>query len=277
MLALATRSAKEAAAISLASFGDAPATRKADTTVVTETDHAIQARILAAIAEAYPEHAVLAEERVPYPQAHAAIAKARYCWVVDPLDGTRNYAAGFPVFSTSIAVLNRGRPVVAVVYEHQLDCLYTALAGEGATLNDQPIHVRETYADLDMLVAIPTSKDPLAVAVACNWAATPGLVCRNVGSTALHLAMVASGALSAVFSKRSKIWDVAAGALLVIEAGGRITDHLGGERLPFDLTARPDADLPFLAAAPYAHERLLGPIRKAAEALVQRERVKDEG
>jgi len=277
MLALAKRSATQAASLSLGRFGTVHTTRKADSTVVTETDRAIQALILAAIAENYPDHAVLAEETVDYPEAHAHAATARYCWVVDPLDGTRNYAAGFPIFSTSIAVLDRGLPIVAVVYDHQLGRLYSALAGEGAALNDQPIRLGEANPDVDMLVAIPTSKDQLAVAVACAWAATPGLICRNVGSTALHLAMVASGALAAVFSKRSKIWDVAAGALIVIEAGGRITDPFGGDRVPFDLRADAEVDVPFLAAAPYAHERLAGPIRSAADAVLRPERMRDEG
>jgi myo-inositol-1(or 4)-monophosphatase len=266
MLALATRLAEDAADISLARFGAVSTKRKADDTVVTETDHAIQGRILGAIAEAYPDHAVFAEETVRRPEAHAGIPQARYCWVIDPLDGTRNYAAGFPCFSTSIAVLDRGRPITAVVYEHQLKRLHTAVAGEGAKLNDRPIRIEKANPDVDMLVAIPTSKDQLAVAVACNWVATPGLICRNVGSTALHLAMVASGALSAVFCKRSKIWDLAAGALIVVEAGGRITDPFGGNRLPFDLRADPEENLPFLAAAPCVHERLLDSIRTALQA-----------
>ena len=266
MLTLATSLAKEAARISLAGFGRASTRRKPDTTVVTETDHAIQARILDAVSQAYPDHAVLAEETVRYPRAHADVTKARYCWVVDPLDGTRNYAAGIPCFSTSIAVLDRGRPVVGVIYEHHVEHLYTAVHGEGAALNGRAICIGEPNPDVDMLVAVPTSKDQLSVAVVCHWAATPEFVCRSLGSTALHLALVASGALSAAFCKRSKIWDLAAGALIVVEAGGRITDQFGRDRLPFDLAADPEEDLPFLAAAPYAHKELLDSIRTAAEA-----------
>ena len=89
------------------------------------------------------------------------------------------------------------------------------------------------------------------------------IICRNLGSSALHLALVASGALAAAFCKRSKIWDVAAGALLVVEAGGRITDVTGSDLVRFDLSAEPHADMPFLAAARGTHERLLPSIQTA--------------
>ncbi|MGB2987358.1 MAG: inositol monophosphatase [Phycisphaerae bacterium] len=264
MLALATHLAKEAAAIALPRLGHTSVTWKADSSPVTDVDHAVQAHIVNAIAEAYPDHAVCAEETLREPHAHPNRANARYCWVIDPLDGTRNYASGLPCFATSIAVLDRSRPVVAVVLEHNVHYLYTAVLGGGATLDGQPIHVKEGPAGADILVGTPSSKDKLAVAVVCNWAATPGLICRNLGSTALHLAMVASGALNGVFGRRSKIWDIAAGVLLVTEAGGRITDPFGADRLPFDLEADPNDDLPFLAAAPKVHERLLSSIQAVA-------------
>ena len=94
-----------------------------------------------------------------------------------------------------------------------------------------------------------------------SWAATEGFVCRNLGSTALHLAMVASGVLAGAFAKRSKIWDIAAGWLLVSEAGGRITDIRGQDQLPFALDADPNRDLPFLAAPPEMHKYLLETVR----------------
>jgi fructose-1,6-bisphosphatase/inositol monophosphatase family enzyme len=113
----------------------------------------------------------------------------------------------------------------------------------------------------DLLVGIPSSKDRLTVSVLREWAAQPGMVCRNMGSTALHLAMVASGALGAAFCKQCKIWDIAAGVLLVTEAGGRCTNVDGTDRLPFDLAADPNQDLPILAAAPKTHERLIRSIQ----------------
>lgn len=264
MLELAKRLAKNASAIALPRVGKTTVKRKADNSVVTETDHAIQAHILQTIAEAYPDHAVRAEEVLERPDAHPEPALARYCWIVDPLDGTRNYACGFPCFSTAIAVLDEGRPVVGVVLEHNAGLLYAVAAGFGATLNGTACRIDQIRKDADMLVGVPSSKDQLTVNVLRSWVATPGLVCRNLGSTAFHLGLVASGALAAAFCKRSKIWDIAAGALLVTETGGRITDLLGADLVPFDLTASPDEDLPFLAAAQEIHERLLNSIRSVA-------------
>jgi len=263
MLNLAKQLACAAGDISLPRTGRELVEYKPDNSPVTEVDRSVQAHIVGAVCERFPDHGVLAEETIPSPASRCDPASARYCWVIDPLDGTRNYISGFPCFTTSLAVLDQGRPVVGVVFEHNLGSVYTAVAGQGAWLNDNPIHVEEVPNDSDMLVAIPSSKDQLTVNVIRNWVATPGIICRNLGATTLHLALVASGALAAAFCKRSKIWDVAAGALLVTEAGGRITDPVNGNPLSFDLTADPDTDLPFLAAAPQTHQRLLGTIQTA--------------
>ncbi len=263
MLGLATRLATEAASIARKPWKDAGARRKADASVVTDVDHAIQAHILKAIAEAYPDHAVRAEETVPEPTVHADPASARYCWVVDPLDGTRNYVSEFPFFGTSIAVLDRGRPVVGVISEHNLGHLYATVLGGGATLNHESIHVNEPAQGDDWLLGIPSSKDAFTVSVLRSWAGTTGFILRNVGSTAVHLAMVASGTLVGAFAKRSKIWDIAAGVLLINEAGGVITDPDGSDLFPLTLDADPSVDIPFLAATPGVHGRLLETIQTA--------------
>jgi myo-inositol-1(or 4)-monophosphatase len=266
LLELAKRLAVEAAGVSLPKVGQASSSLKADASPVTETDIAIQTHILNAIAQDFPDHAVCTEEAIDNPADFPVATEARFCWVVDPLDGTRNYASGVPCFSTSLAVLDRGRPVVGVVFEHNQNLLYTAVAGMGATFNGTAICVEEPSCGSDILVGIPSSKDQLTVDVLCDWIRRPGLVARNLGSTALHLALVASGALSAAFCKRSKIWDIAAGALLVTEGGGLITDLSGAERMSFDLAADPDADLPVLAAASQTHRQLLATIQTATRA-----------
>jgi len=257
MLNLATELASEAASISLAQFGKSVAQRKADDSVVTDTDYAIQAHIVERIGEAYPDHAVLAEESSGGEGERRDSTKARYVWVVDPLDATRNYASGLACFATSIAVLDHATPVVGVVYEHNLRHLYTAVAGGGAFLNGRAIHVAEPPASHDHLIGIPSSKDELTVRVLRSWVGTKGLILRNLGAATVHLAMVASGALEAAYGKQTKIWDIAAGVLLIREAGGLITDPSGGDLLPFDLTADPNLDLPFLAGGPTMHGRLL--------------------
>lgn len=265
MLNLAKQLACAAGEFSLPRAGRELVEYKPDSSLVTEVDRSVQAHIVSAIRERFPDHAFLAEETIPGPASRCDPASTRYCWVIDPLDGTRNYVSGFPCFATSLAVLERGRPVIAVVFEHNLGSAYTAVAGQGAKFNDHPIHVEEVPADSDMLVAIPSSKDQLTVDVIRSWVATPGIICRDLGATTFHLALVASGALAAAFCKRSKIWDVAAGALLVTEAGGRITDPVTGNPLLFDLAVDPNTDIPFLAAAPQTHQRLLGTIQTALD------------
>ena len=256
-LTFAEQLSREASQIALSALGNVEVSRKADKSVVTESDHAIQSLILAAIARSYPDHAVCAEEAIAHPESFPPRTEARYCWVIDPLDGTRNYTEGFRAFSTAIALLDRGVPIVAVVREHNLDGLFTAVRGEGAQCNGQPVHALDRPDGADVLVAIPSSKDAHAVAVIQNWSVTRGLILRNLGSTALHLAMVASNVLGAVLSTRAKIWDIAAGVLLVEEAGGTITDANGNALTPFDLAAHSQLDLPFLAGTPKTHARLL--------------------
>ena len=258
MLELAYRLSFEAAAIAIDRSGKEKTSRKADDSVVTDTDRAIEALFLEAISATYPNHAVCAEESANRPDPRRQ--EARYCWVIDPLDGTRNFAAGLPCFSTSVAVLENGSPVVAVVLEHHTKQLYTATYGDGARLNGEPIRVAGADAFHDRLIGVPSSKDPLSVAVLGSWLRTKGMILRNLGSTAMHLALVASGALDAAFCKQCKIWDIAAGALLISEAGGLLTDEKGHPRVPFDLTTDPGGDLPILAAGPATHRQLLASI-----------------
>jgi myo-inositol-1(or 4)-monophosphatase len=188
---------------------------------------------------------------------------ARYCWVIDPIDGTRNFVNGVPCFSTSIAVLDRGQPVVGVVVEHNRRDVFEATLSGGARLNGDPIHCADPPPNRDTLIGLTSDKTSLTRKVLEAWSATQGIVLRNLGSTAVHLALVASGALAADFCCLCKIWDIAAGALLITEAGGRITTPYGDPRIPFDLSLEPTAKLPILAAAPATHERLLRTIRNA--------------
>jgi len=266
MKMLAERLAGEAAELSLARIGRINAKRKADNSLVTETDYAIQERITSAIIQQFPDHAILAEEHIPGAGTGVTTTEARFTWVIDPLDGTRNYVSRLPCFATSIAVLDRGTPVVGVIVEHNLRRRYAAIAGRGATLDGEPIRCVDPPDGEDWLIGIPSSKDSLTVQVLRAWVATKGYVCRNLGSTAFHLALVASGTLSATFAKRAKIWDVAAGVLIAAEAGARITGAVGAKLLPLDLQADANADIPFVAAPPIVHARLLSSIQAASSA-----------
>jgi myo-inositol-1(or 4)-monophosphatase len=260
LLTFAKRLAQQAATVSLVGPDQASAKRKADDSLVTETDHRIQALILNAIAQAYPAHAVAAEETVSAPHRHAGRSNARYWWVVDPLDGTRNYVAQIPCFSTSIAVMDQGRPIVGVVVEHNSGWIWTATQGGGVRLNGRPVRASETPPETDRIVGFTSSKSGPAVGIMRDWLARRGLINRNMGSTALHLAMVASGAFDAALLFKCKLWDMAAGYLMVREAGARITDLTGRDPMPFPADADPGADIPSLAARQDMHASLLASI-----------------
>jgi len=256
-LAIAVQLAQEAGKIARNTATTCPPQRKADRSLVTEVDHAMQAHIIDRLATRFPDHAFLAEESIANRAARLAPTDAQYCWVIDPLDGTRNFVANLPLFSTSIALLDRGRPILGVVVEHNIGLTYVATLGGGATLNGCPIRVIKPNQDDDLVVGVTTGRDSLTQGVLQAWSRERGLIFRNLGSTAVHLALVASGAFAADFCKKCKIWDIAAGALLITEAGGLITDPKGEARAPFSLTLPPETELPILAASSSVHARLL--------------------
>jgi myo-inositol-1(or 4)-monophosphatase len=261
MLALAARLAREAAEISLARIEQATASRKYDKSIVTTTDYEIQSLIVRTIGGAYPDHAICGEETAPTAEARVAPSGIRFCWVIDPLDGTRNYVAKLPCFATSIAVLDDGVPIVGVVYEHNTRQLFAAIAGAGATLNGRVIRVNELGAESDHLLGLPSSKDEMALRVGRVWHATRGYICRNLGSTAFEMGLIARGAITGMLGRRVKIWDIAAGALIIGEAGGVFTSPAGEPLIPFRMDADPQQSIPFLAASTRMHGVLLESIR----------------
>lgn len=262
MLALALRLAGEAGEIALPRARQLPLARKSDDSMVTQTDKDVQEHILAGISARFPDHAVLAEESTVTIQGFPRPGAARYCWVIDPIDGTRNFITGFPCWATSIAVLDGGVPVAAAICEHNQDALYGAALGAGATLNGHPIAVRQPPPREDWLIGGPSTKEPLTTRILEKIIHTPNFIYRNVGSSAMHLCWAGCGAIAVAFAKRCKIWDIAAGALLVTEAGGVISDVGGRPVVPFDLTRHPEEDIPFVAGAPEAHRTLVELMRQ---------------
>ncbi len=229
---------------------------KYDESVVTDADLALERMIARRLRATYADHALVGEESHCEPGVGPAPSDARWCWVVDPLDGTRNYVAGLPCYATSIAVLDRGEPVVGVIYEHNTRESFWAVLGGGVFRNGRAVHVRTEPVHGESLVAFPSSKDRVSTFVATRWTTRPGLVCRNLGSTAYHLALLAAGALDAVFACRCKIWDIAAGALMVREGGGVISGLTGESRFPWRQQDQPSVNLPILASGPALHADL---------------------
>ena len=257
MLGLARDLGLRAADIALPHLGKARASLKTDKSLVTDLDHEIQEMIVGAIRARFPDHAVVGEEALAEDTDRPTPTEARFCWVIDPLDGTRNFVNGVPCFATSIGVLDRGTPVVGAIVEHNQREVYEGIAGRGATLNGQPLSCDDPAPGRDTLIGLTSNRDELTRAVLNTYFGERGLVLRNFGSTAVHLALVARGALAADVCRPCKIWDIAAGALLVSEAGGRITAPTGEPRIPFDLALDPMTKLPIVAAAPRTHERLI--------------------
>lgn len=260
MLDLAVRLACEATMQIKEFAADIDVQRKPDDSVVTQTDHALQRRMVSEIQRVFPQHAIVAEET----RTDATSVDRRtsqYVWVIDPLDGTRNYAVGFPCFATAIAVLEQGRPIVGVVREHNIQRTYAAAVGRGATVHGAPLVRRESLVSHDHLIGISSTKDAVTIRVLQALVPTKGMILRNLGSAAMHLALVADGGLSAAFGVKAKIWDLAAGALLLSETGGVLSDFEGRPMTPFDLSTEPDRDLPFLCGNPAMHARILALIR----------------
>lgn len=206
-------------------------TKQVPNDFVTSVDKASELEIINTIKKAYPDHGILAEES----GAQAGTNINQVVWIIDPLDGTLNFIHGFPQFSVSIAVQIRGVVEHGVVYNPLSGELFTATKGSGAQLNDRRIRVSECKNFANALIgtgfAFRLSKEPIEVPIKRlhNVLAECGDI-RRAGSAALDLAFVAAGRLDGYWEVGLKAWDVAAGALLVREAGGFVTDFAGTDK-----------------------------------------------
>jgi len=195
---------------------------------VSEVDHAAEDAIISVLREAYPDHGILAEE------SGRSEAKSDYVWVVDPLDGTTNFLHGFPQYCVSIGLLHKGVPTQGVIYDTNRNELFTATKGVGAYLNDRRIRVSKTERLENALVGtgFPFREvdniDDYIRMMRNMMLATSGL--RRPGAAALDLAWVAAGRIDGFWEIGLSAWDMAAGALLVREAGGLIGDLDGEDR-----------------------------------------------
>ncbi len=194
---------------------------------VSEADIQAEQEIITILRKIYPNHSILAEE-----SGHSAGADADYRWIIDPLDGTTNYLHGLPHFAVSIAFQEKGRLETAVVYDPILQELFTASRGRGAQLNDRRIRVR-AVASLD--AALLGTGFPIrypqhipAYLAMFGDIFTQCSEIRRAGSAALDLAYVACGRLDGFWELGLNAWDMAAGVLLIQEAGGLVGDFGGG-------------------------------------------------
>ncbi|HWP43864.1 MAG TPA: inositol monophosphatase family protein [Blastocatellia bacterium] len=193
--------------------------------LVTDVDLASERLIRDRIATHYPRHQVLAEE------SGLAESSSDYRWIIDPLDGTTNYAHGYPIFCVSIGLEYRGEMVLGVVYDPMRDELFTAERGGGAALNNRPIRVSATDDLLNSLLStgFPYDIRTSRLTNLDHWAnfAMNAQALRRDGAAALDLCYVACGRFDGFWELNLAAWDMAAGALIVAEAGGRVTDFQG--------------------------------------------------
>lgn len=224
--------------------------------MVTQADPICQKLIIDRIRENYPDHGFLAEEGTDgKPLKWAPRGEEAIWWIIDPIDGTNNYANGLLCFSVSIAAFYKGRPIVAVIFDPANDSMFTAVQDGDAQLNTARITVNDDKFDKFALFAIEGIAHPLAdqgvraVAAQCRT--------RCLGSTALHLAYVARGSLIGAISVSGKLWDIAAGMLLIEQAGGKITTLDGTPLGPIDPAQYDGQPYPLLAATPTTQSDLL--------------------
>jgi myo-inositol-1(or 4)-monophosphatase len=235
MLTIAVRAARNAGRIiSRASFDieTVKVSRKQEKDFVTEVDKAAEEEIIGTLKSVYPSHAILAEESGRSGiEADADIYAAENVWIIDPLDGTTNFIHGMPHYAVSIGLMQRGVMTQAVVYDPNRDELFTATKGRGAFLNDRRIRVtKRTQIDEALIgTGFPfRSIDDLPRYMKMFESVTRSCAAvRRPGAAALDLAYVACGRYDGFFEMGLAPWDVAAGSLLVLEAGGLIGDFAG--------------------------------------------------
>jgi len=235
VLNFAIQTAHDAGMLLLENFGrKITVSKKGDINLVTEADLASEALIVECIRSYYPKHAILAEE-----SGMTEVAGSEYKWIIDPLDGTTNYAHGYPCFAVNIALEHNGEVVVGVTYDPTRDEMFAAERGQGANLNGRKIRVSETE---DLKDALLITGFPYDFAQRPNFMhhftqfilGARGV--RRDGSAALDMAYLACGRFDGFWEEGLNPWDMAAGKLLIEEAGGVLTAYDGSA---FDIYTPP--------------------------------------
>ena len=197
--------------------------------LVTEIDLQIEREFRAMIADRFPDHVVLGEE---FSNSGEREGTPEFCWVFDPVDGTTNYAHGLPIFCSSLALEIGGEIAVGAVYDPTRRELFTAERGQGAWLNGRPLRVSTADTLLDSLLVTGfhygIQRDPEELVSLFREFITRSRAVRRLGSAALDLCYVAAGRFDGYWESKIQPWDVAAGALIVEEAGGRVSTITGG-------------------------------------------------
>jgi myo-inositol-1(or 4)-monophosphatase len=229
---------------------------KNETELVTQADVHCQQIIVSRIKETYPDHGFIGEEG-----ADGGIFKQPprgsqpVWWVIDPIDGTTNFAHQMPIFTISVAAMFAGRPVVGVVFDPATESMYTAVIDGEAQLNGRRITAGEEAISKLACIGLDSHYDQGVPAWTCELMQRTRF--RNLGTTALQFVYVAKGCLIATIANRPKIWDIAAAALIAENAGAVVSDWQGGQVFPIELDGYDGQDFRIMAANRKVHAELL--------------------
>ncbi|HKE33501.1 MAG TPA: inositol monophosphatase family protein [Candidatus Angelobacter sp.] len=250
--------AREAGSVLMSYFGKVSVEYKGDVDLVTEADRSSEKLIVERIRKLWPSHDLMGEE------GSRIETGSDFRWYIDPLDGTTNFAHGYPVFCISIALEHKGERIAGVLYDPCRNEMFAAEKGGGARLNERPIHVSKVMRLAESLVGtgFPSHKrhkNPNIHFYHQITLRSHGV--RRAGSAALDLCCVACGRYDAFWEFNLNPWDTAAGVLLVHEAGGKVTNFTGG---PFEISSRE-----VLASNSLVHDELLAEFKNIFEGRVE--------
>lgn len=227
---------------------------KGEIDIVTEADKESETCIIGQIRRDFPDHTIVSEE------SGYLDGDSQHAWYIDPLDGTTNFAHGVPIYSVSIAYAFEGKMTLGVVYDPMQNECFSAVLGQGAWLNGRPLRVsQETDLGRSLLVTgfpYDIRTNPITNLDHYAWFSLRAMAVRRLGSAALDLVYVAAGRMEGYWETVVKAWDVAAGALIVREAGGIVTDLEGSTdffKPPYRL----------IAACPAIHPQILAGLHRA--------------
>ena len=230
LLKVAVAAAREAGAFLRESVGSIKTVEQKagqETNLVTDIDKRSEKMLIARIQHHFPDHGILAEE------SGASEQQADTVWIIDPLDGTTNFTHGLPIFCVSIGIAHKGELVAGVVYDPNHDEMYSAEKGKGAFCNGKPIAVSGSGDLMSSLLVTgfpyDIQQNPYNAVEHFNEFLLSSQAVRRLGSAAIDLCYVASGRFEGFWEVSLNPWDMAAGVLLVREAGGRVTNFTGGE------------------------------------------------
>jgi myo-inositol-1(or 4)-monophosphatase len=230
MLNFAIETAREAGQILLDKLGKITVSKKGDINLVTEADLASEKHIIEKINSHYPKHAVLAEESGE--SVLVIDGGSRWKWIIDPLDGTTNYAHGYPCFCVTLALEHEGEIVLGVTFDPTRNEIFSAEKGQGASLNNKPIRVSATEKLSEALIVTGfpydiARREDFARNLTQFLLRSRGV--RRDGSAAIDMAYVACGRFDGFWEEGLNPWDVAAGVLLIEEAGGEVSYYDGSK------------------------------------------------